>query len=141
MKVLEPHRLSWLNPLSKAFIKVYYFPKFHCHILGLSKVRAAHILTIFNKFSLQHVLNQKYYGLFSEACSKIPELLPSSQNHTLKLIRYLLFSTRIGKFRPNHTKLKGMHAGQSKVFPSINAMKLLRRIIRKKLLFSRNTCT
>ena len=28
-----------IKPISKAFIKIYYFPKFHCHILGPSKVR------------------------------------------------------------------------------------------------------
>ena len=93
------------NPFFKAFIRIYYFPKFHCHILGpwkvtaLEKWRAAQFLTVFNKFSLRHLWNHKCYRLFSEACFKIPNLLPSSQKDTfvthivLKLTRFLLFLT------------------------------------------------
>ena len=41
------HRLSWLNPFFKAFIRIHCFPKFHCHILGPSKVADC---SIFNYF-------------------------------------------------------------------------------------------
>ena len=51
----------WLNPSLRAFIKIYYYPKFNCHIVGSSK--GYPILTIFNKMLLQHLLNHKFYGI------------------------------------------------------------------------------
>ena len=47
LQALELYRISWLNPFSKAVIYIYYFSKFHCHILGPSKVTGC---SIFNYF-------------------------------------------------------------------------------------------
>ena len=65
MQALELHRVSCLSQFSKAFIKIYYFPKFDCHILGPSKVTGSlfNFLTIFNKFPLQLLLNHKCCGI------------------------------------------------------------------------------
>ena len=47
LQALELHRLSWLSPFSKAFIKIYYFPKFYCQFLGPSKVTFCSIFYLF----------------------------------------------------------------------------------------------
>ena len=38
--------VKYLSPFSKVFIKIYYFPKFHCHIIGPSKVIIGEALAI-----------------------------------------------------------------------------------------------
>ena len=109
LQSLELYRLSWLNPFSKAFIKIYYFQKFPCN--GLSKMTGCS--TTFNKFSLQNLLNHKWYGLFFKGCLKIPKLLPGSQKDSLIKNWGICGDKRFGSFsvRPNHTILKGMDAG------------------------------
>ena len=97
LRASELHIVSWLNPFSKAFLKIYYFPKIIYHILGPSKVTGWSIFNYFNKVSLEHLLNQKCYRLFFKASLKIPKLLPGSQKDIfvtlLKSIRRFLFST------------------------------------------------
>ena len=87
--------------------------------MAIQKGRAAQFLTTFNKFSLQHLLNHKWYVLFLEGCLKIPKLLPGSQKrHICNNIEintlFAIFNNK-GleniKVRPNHTILKGMDAG------------------------------
>ena len=46
-QALELYKLSWLNPFSKAFVNIYYFPKFHCYVLGPLKVTGCSIFYYF----------------------------------------------------------------------------------------------
>ena len=89
-----------IEPVFQSFYKDLLIYEISLPHPRLFKVTDCCFLTIFNKLSLQHLLNHKCYRLFSEACLKIPKLLlPSSQKDTfvshpvLKLIRCLLFST------------------------------------------------
>ena len=55
LQALELHKLSWLSPLSKAFIKkCITFENFISNSLPIQKWRTVQCLTIFNKSSLQH---------------------------------------------------------------------------------------
>ena len=96
LQAMELHRLSWLNPSSKAFYIL--FQNFFATFSEIRKWQAAQFSTAFNKFSLQTYWNRKYYGLFSEACLNMAKLPPSSQKDTFKtqpvfkLISCLLFS-------------------------------------------------
>ena len=80
----------------KLLQKYTTFQNFIATSSALQNWRAAQFLTTSNKFSLQHLLNDKWYRLFFEGCLKIPKILPGSQIDTfvtlLKLICCLLFS-------------------------------------------------
>ena len=73
--------VTLIEPIFQRLL-INYSLRFHCHILGISKVTNYSVLNHFNKFSLEHLLNHKYYRPFSKACLEIPKLLPSFEKDT-----------------------------------------------------------
>ena len=154
LRASELHIVSWLNPFSKAFLKIYYFQKIIYHILGSSKVTGWSIFNYFNKVSLEHLLNQKCYRLFFKASLKIPKLLPGSQKDIfvtlLKSIRRFLFSTIMNwviSVRPKLKSdltilyLKALTLVNGKFFSSTSTMKMIAQTYQKNWMFSRHSCS
>ena len=110
LQALELHKLSWLGSFSKAFIKIYYLLKFRCHIVVLQKWRAVAIqfLAIFNKFSLQHLLNHKHY--FLTIVWRYRNYFQLPKNPVLKFMHCFLFLTikDWGISKRDQTIVKGM---------------------------------
>ena len=52
LQALELHRLSWLSPFSKAFVKIYYFLNFHCYIVDPSNMTGCSIFTFLANFNI-----------------------------------------------------------------------------------------
>ena len=99
LQALELHRLSWFNLFSKAFIKIYYFRKFHCQLLGLSKVTSC---SVFNYFLTNSYWTTSATEFIRIIFRSLLEYIMITTNFlkyricntsVLKLIRYLLFST------------------------------------------------
>ena len=79
-QALELHGISLLNPFLRAFIKIYYFPIFHCHIVNPLKSSPIFDYFQWNCIATLFILQiqRSLFGLFSKACLKILQLLPSS---------------------------------------------------------------
>ena len=63
-----------IEPISYSFYKD--FPKFRCHNLGPSKVAGCSVFNFLKKVLIATSFQPWGYGLFSDACLKIPKLLP-----------------------------------------------------------------
>ena len=121
LQALELHGISLSNPFLRTFIKIYYFPMFHCHIVNSLKTSP-----IFNYFQWNCIttlfilqMQRSLFGIFSKACLTILQLLPSSRKVTfvtypvLKLMHGLLFLTieNWGDQLIVHSILKGTDDG------------------------------
>ena len=119
LQALELYRLSWLNPISKAFTKIYYFPKFHCHFLGASKLTSCSIFNYFEQILIatsfeRQVIQTIFWGLFED--TKNTTRFPNRYIcNTIEInMLFAIFKNkglRNFKVRLNHTILKGMNAG------------------------------
>ena len=121
LQTLELHRLSWLNSSCKAFIKIYYFPKFHCHTLAPWKGTSCSISNYFLKILIttsfkRHVLWTIFRSLLKD--TKITTIFPKRHICSTSCIEmntlFAIFSNkRLGNFkvRPSHPILKRMEAG------------------------------
>ena len=136
LQTLELHRISSLTPFCKAFIKIYYIPKFHCHILGHSKVTCYSFFHYINFFTICHYISQTFIAtsLKYKATEIVRTVLRSFSENTedttvtanflkshicntscTEINTLLAIFSNKGlsnlKVRPNHSIFKGIDAG------------------------------
>ena len=144
LQALNLYWLNWWNPFHKTFIKIYYFPKFQCHIL--QKWRAVQFLTILTIFhcsflwitSARETVRTILRTLFEDTTVTINLLknhICNSSCTEINTFLAIISNKKIGNFqvRPNHSilteslfKYKCYEIG----YPDLS----------EKVTFSRNTC-
>ena len=90
LQALELHRISWLTPFSKAFIKKIVFENSVANSLALQKWCAVQFLTVFDKFWFQHLLIYRCYRIRWDYL-KITQLLRSKISHLLNILYWNLY--------------------------------------------------
>ena len=136
LKPLELYRLRWFSPFSKAFVKIYYFLKCHCHIIQI------YIATSFEPTEFVRAIFRRLFEDTTITTNFLKIHICKTSFIEINTLLAIFNNKGLVNFknRPNHSILKGMNAVQWNVFSSINAMQLVMQNYQKMWLSSRNTC-